>query len=156
MLYIFFNFLKILNVALGSMAQLVGASSCRLKGCMLKPWSECILEGNQLMFLILSLKGTTKMSSGEDKESWIKKLKFLSLFFKDPHLRICLLISERREKKEKHWSVTSCMCLDRWLNHILGMCPDKELNPQHFGIWKDTQTKCPTWPGLRGIFVTQE
>ena len=42
--------------------------------------------------------------------------------------------------REKHPLVTSHTCPDRGWNPQLGMCPDLELNPQHFGVQDDAPT----------------
>ena len=50
---------------------------------------------------------------------------------------------------------------DRTLN--LGMCPDRELNLQPFGVWDDAPINRATWPGLNrffffkpGMYVSQQ
>ena len=46
-----------------------------------------------------------------------------------------------REKKsdvrEKHQLVVSHTCPDRDQTYNLGMCPDRDLNLQPFGLWDD-------------------
>ena len=73
----------------------------------------------------------------------------LPLFF-NPHLRICLLILEREEgrEREKHQSVASHSAWTRNQTYNLGMCPDQESNPHTFGVW-DTPTNWATWPGRK-------
>ena len=67
-----------------------------------------------------------------------------------PHLRTCLLILDRKGKRERERNIhlLSFLCAltwDRTLN--FGMCPDGESHPLPLGLWDDTQPALPHWPG---------
>lgn len=76
---------------------------------------------------------------------------FFKNYFLTPHLRMCLLILDRKEGterrrnvdvREKHWSPTICAPTgDR--THNLGLGPHRELNLQPGGVWDDAPTKPP-------------
>ena len=56
--------------------------------------------------------------------------------------------------REKHQLVASCMHpnhVDRGLNHKLGMCLDRESNPQPFGYGMMLQPTEPRQPGAPGF-----
>ena len=85
---------------------------------------------------------------------WLLDLSNAFLFL-NPHLRICLLILEKEEGGERMSEKETLMwerSIDRsppicaptrgW-THILSLGPDRELNPQTFGVWDDTPTKPP-------------
>ena len=61
---------------------------------------------------------------------------------------------EKRHVREKHQLVASCMHpnhVDRGWNHKLGMCPDRESNPQPFGYGMMLQPTEPRQPGAPGF-----
>ena len=71
----------------------------------------------------------------------------------------CLLIffwERERERnidvREKHWSVASCMRPNQGSNRNLDMCPDRESNPQTFGVQGDAPINWATQLGLFLIF----
>ena len=75
-------------------------------------------------------------------------ISFLNIIF-NPHLRICLLILEREERrggererdvKEKYRLVASHTCPDQDQTHNLGMCPDWGSNRRPLGAWDDGPT----------------
>ena len=39
--------------------------------------------------------------------------------------------------------------------HNLGMCPDRESNPQTFGVQDNASTNWATWPGYRDATLNQ-
>ena len=64
--------------------------------------------------------------------------------FLNPHPSICLLLWEREWEREKHQSVVSCIC------------PDQELNLQHFGVWDDALSDWATWPVHKFSFLSPQ
>ena len=83
---------------------------------------------------------------------------WMSFFNFNPHPRICSMISEReegREKKrdgdvnEKHQLVASHMCPDQGSSCNLGMCPCLGIEPAIFCCmgWQSNQTSHPARPG---------
>ena len=69
-----------------------------------------------------------------------------------PHLRICLLILEREEGREREtamWErninrMPPIHAPTGYWTHNLGMCPDRKLILQSFGAWDDSPTNWPT------------
>ena len=92
------------------------------------------------------------------KVLYIKNLSFS--FYSLP--KTCLLISERRkgrererniDVRERHRMVASSTCPTGDKTHILGMCPNQELNLQPFGLWDNVQPTEPHWPGPHPLFL---
>ena len=90
------------------------------------------------------------------------QMKKTTQFF-HPHPRTFFFIAfrERGREREKHQceteTLTICLLYALRLGilhaqardgtHNVGMCPDREWNPQPFGERDDTPTNCATWPG---------
>ena len=64
------------------------------------------------------------------------------VYFFNTHLRICLPILERQERKEKGNidQLLPIHTLTSDQTHNPGMCPDQEPNPQLVGEWDGTPT----------------
>ena len=81
-------------------------------------------------------------------KSWksrTKNLRFRSQVVLKNIFKICLLILERRRDRNidvrgKHWPTAPIGTPTRDRTHKPGMCPDRESNPQFFGVGDDTPT----------------
>ena len=67
---------------------------------------------------------------------------FILFIYFNPHLRICLLILEREKRRggERETSMPPIHALPRYQTQNPGMCPDRESNPQPFGVQDDAST----------------